>query len=102
MFNPNALGAQKAEAARKKSEAEAVRVKCLQLIPMDLQHDLMVDAKEVICGDPACAPVDTVITLVWQKGGRGMFGIPLAPHEVTEEDVSATTFSSLHTHHHYH
>jgi hypothetical protein len=40
-----------------------------------------------ICGDPTCAPIDTVVTLVWESGGKGMFGIPLAPLEVKQEDL---------------
>ena len=31
---------------------------------------LMLDINEVVCGDPTCAPVDTVFTLVWQTGGK--------------------------------
>ena len=40
-----------------------------------------------MCGDPNCAPVDTVFTLVWESGGKGVFAIPAAPHELEKEDV---------------
>ena len=43
--------------------------------------------KEVICGDPECAPVDTVVTMVWEDGGRGMFAFPAAPEEIEDEDI---------------
>ena len=55
---------------------------------MDLQTELLIDVKDVVCGDPSCAPIDTVITLVWNNGGRGMFGIPLDPIEITQQDVT--------------
>ena len=29
------------------------------------------DINEVVCGDPTCAPIDTVFTLIWEAGGKG-------------------------------
>ena len=69
MFDPTKASKAKAEAAEKKKAATAVKEKCIKLIPIDLQEGLLIDVKEVICGDPSCAPVDTVITLVWGEGG---------------------------------
>ena len=40
-----------------------------------------------VCGDPKCAPVDTVVTLIWPSGGKGMFGIPMTAVEVTQQDL---------------
>lgn len=40
-----------------------------------------------VCGDPSCAPIDTVFTLVWTSGGKGMFALPAAINEVTQEDL---------------
>ena len=69
MFDPaKASQAKLAAAAKKRAEAN-VKEKCIQAVPMDLQEGLLIDVKEVICGDPSCAPVDTVITLVWKDGG---------------------------------
>jgi hypothetical protein len=48
---------------------------------------LILDIKDVVCGDPACAPVDTIFTLVWEDGGRGLFGLPYAPEEIEEADM---------------
>lgn len=45
------------------------------------------DVKEVQCGDPSCAPVDTVFTLVWGDGGRGVFTLPFAIDELQQEDI---------------
>ena len=48
---------------------------------------LLVDVAEVVCGDPSCAPIDTVFTLVWQSGGKGVFALPMLAAEVTKEDL---------------
>lgn len=88
MFDPAAQAAKKAEAAKKKKAASAVKEKCYKIIPIELQEDLLIDVKEVICGDPECAPIDTVITMVWNNSqGRGMFGIPMAPDEIVDDDI---------------
>lgn len=60
------------------------------------------DVAEVVCGDPSCAPIDTVFTLVWQSGGKGVFALPMLAAEVTKEDlidafpVSIPIFSTFH------
>jgi len=48
---------------------------------------LLVDVAEVACGDPTCAPIDTVFTLVWQSGGKGVFALPMLASEVTKDDL---------------
>jgi hypothetical protein len=45
------------------------------------------DINEVVCGDPTCAPIDTVFTLIWEGTGKGVFAIPLTAAEVTQEDL---------------
>lgn len=37
---------------------------------------MIIDVNEVVCGDPTCAPIDTVFTLVWESGGKGVFALP--------------------------
>ena len=85
MFNPGGVSAAKTEKARLKKEAERVKQLALQLIPQELQVGLIINIKEVQCGDPSCAPIDTLFQLVWNNGGRGMFGIPAESKEVNEE-----------------
>jgi hypothetical protein len=46
-----------------------------------------VNVEEVACGDPSCAPIDTVFTLVWQSGGKGVFALPMLASEVTKDDL---------------
>jgi len=48
---------------------------------------LLLDVKEVQCGDPNCAPIDTVFTLVWSEGGRGVFALPFSTDELGQEDI---------------
>jgi hypothetical protein len=48
---------------------------------------MVLDVNEIVCGDPMCAPVDTVFTMVWPSGGKGMFALPLMASEVLEEDL---------------
>jgi hypothetical protein len=36
---------------------------CLALLPPAMVPDCIVSAQEVQCGDPNCAPIDTMITL---------------------------------------
>jgi len=62
------------------------------LVPAALQDGLLLDVKEVQCGDPGCAPVDTVFTLVWQSGGRGVFALPFSPEEIQTQDELAEMF----------
>lgn len=87
MFDPSKLSKQKEEKVLKRKAYTSVKEWCLQCVPPDIQIGLMIDVKEVVCGDPSCSPVDTVITLVWKDGGRGIFALPLEPTEITQEDV---------------
>ena len=43
-----------------------------------------VSCKEVLCGDPTCAPVDTVIDLLFEDQSR-MVALPYEAQDVTEE-----------------
>jgi hypothetical protein len=44
-----------------------------------------VHVQEVQCGDPSCAPIDTVCMIMFESGGRGQFGMPFECHEVNDE-----------------
>lgn len=45
------------------------------------------DAMQVACGDPTCAPIDTVLQFTWQQGLSKPLGIPKVAAEVTQEDI---------------
>jgi hypothetical protein len=113
MFDPTAAKGKKAAEAQKKKVLNELKDWATNIIPVALREGtfpwikfrdevifevlyghsaayilgLLIDINEVICGDPSCAPVDTIITLVWANGGRGVFGIPLAPAEVKQDDL---------------
>ena len=51
-------------------------------------RDCVVDVSEAACGDPQCAPIDTVVRIIYRGGCGTVFGIPCEADEVEEEDVS--------------
>ena len=87
MFDPSKIKEKKNEQALKKRQTEALKEKFLHLIPLELQNDIMIDIKEVVCGDPSCSPIDTVVTIVWESGGRGVFALPLAIAEIEDHEI---------------
>lgn len=93
LFDPNAAKAGKQKKDEKKQIIANLRTWSYNFITSeDLKADLNIDVREVICGDPNCAPIDTVFTFIWMsegegKKGKGMFAIPLAPDEIAEEEL---------------
>ena len=86
MFDPKKTKNNK-EKAEKAQIIKNLKEWSLSIIPIDSQVDLDLDIREVICGDPSCAPVDTVFTMIWPNGGKGIFALPMAPHEVNQDDL---------------
>jgi hypothetical protein len=87
MFIPKAGNKDKEEKAKKKKILADIKAWSMERIPESFQVGLLFEVNEQICGDPACAPIDTVFTLIWEGGGRGMFALPLAPDEVMKDDI---------------
>ena len=87
MFDPNKAKKEKAEKAEKAKVINQLKEWSFAIIPMECQENLDLDIREVICGDPSCAPVDTVVTMIWPNGGKGIFGVPMAPKEITRDDL---------------
>lgn len=85
MFDPGKAKKEKAEKAEKAKIINELRSWCLSIIPIEHQEKLDLDIREVVCGDPSCAPIDTVVTMVWPSGGKGIFAIPLAPNEISQD-----------------
>ena len=54
-------------------------------VPTEHQSACQVHVQEVQCGDPTCAPIDTVVMIMFDSGGRGQFGMPMESREVTAE-----------------
>lgn len=85
LFDPKAS---KSEKAAKNKILKDLREWGMALIPEgELREGLIMDINEVVCGDPTCAPIDTVFTLIWEAGGKGVFAIPLAPNEIEQEEL---------------
>lgn len=87
MFVPKSKDEKKAEKAALKKVLGELRDWCMSCIPVELHEGLIIDVNEVACGDPSCAPIDTVFTLVWSQGGRGVFAIPLSANEIKQDDL---------------
>ena len=87
MFNPAVD--QKAEKAKIRKECARIRDLALELIPEAQRVGLHLNVQEIMCGDPECAPIDTVIQLTWEAPGLSKpLGIPKISAEVTKEDVT--------------
>jgi hypothetical protein len=87
MFNPSKASKDKAEKAAKQKAINDLRTWGMELVPAELRDGLIIDVSEVICGDPSCAPIDTVFTLVWEPSGKGLFSIAAPPSELTQDDL---------------
>ena len=85
MFDP----AKKGEQAEKKKLLDALSKRIYARIVPPFQEHLIVSCKEVICGDPNCSPVDTVVTMLWTagpgSGGRGLWGFPTTVEKIDDE-----------------
>ena len=88
MFDPNAARRNQSLKVIKKNASKMVKEWILQMLPIDCQPGLNINVKEVACGDPNCAPIDTIVSLIWQSGGRGMFGIPLEVQDIQQDDLN--------------
>lgn len=89
LFDPAANKKAKEEKAKKKKALADLYEWSMNLVPENLRQGLILDINEVVCGDPSCAPVDTVFTFVWnEEGGRGRFTLPYDANELNEEELS--------------
>ena len=79
----NELAQLKAEEA---ALAKAVETKVRSRLPQSVNDSIIQMAvQEVQCGDPNCAPVDTVICVMFEGGGQETVGVPCTMAEVDEE-----------------
>ena len=86
MFMPSD-NAEKAYKAKMRKACAALNQQAMDLVPASLREGVMIDVKDIMCGDPSCAPVDTVFTVVWTDGGRGVFALPFSPDELQEDEL---------------
>jgi hypothetical protein len=65
MFLPNFNA--DAEKAALKEHCDRIERWALDIIPRDLREEVIVSVQEVHCGDPECAPIDTVVTVLFDR-----------------------------------
>jgi hypothetical protein len=65
MFIPNSNAVN--EAAAIKAECSRVEQLCLELVPEDIRSACQISVTEVQCGDPNCAPIDTALTIIFDR-----------------------------------
>ena len=68
-----------------------------EMLPPDIRNALnaradhvMINAREVACGDPDCSPIDVVLALLFYNGRRAMTGLPMEMNRVRREDIAST------------
>ena len=93
MAGPFTLPGSAEDAAAKAKRTATVRVKEWVEARLPLEHvqtrECVVDVSEVQCGDPNCAPIDTVVRIIYGAGCGTVFGIPCEVHEVEEGDIDS-------------
>mmetsp|Transcript_20358 Transcript_20358/g.22777 ORF Transcript_20358/g.22777 Transcript_20358/m.22777 type:complete len:228 (-) Transcript_20358:186-869(-) len=85
MFLPNNKADE--EKKVKRSILDRIELWSLDLIEEEIRDAVQLAIQEVICGDPNCAPIDTIVTIVFNSGGRGMVGLPMESKDVTVADL---------------
>ncbi len=96
MFDPNSLAKMKSDAEIRKRALANLTEWSMELVPENLRKNLVLDVRDVQCGDPNCAPVDTLFLFLWGgsefQQGKGRFGLPLAPEELQSKDELQSHF----------
>lgn len=81
------------EAGRKKEMKKQFMHKLketfLSIVPADVAAMFeSVSVSEMLCGDPECAPVDTIFRLIYKDAPIKTFGIPKEVEDVSLDDLS--------------
>eukprot|EP00980_Cylindrotheca_fusiformis_P014454 scaffold3857_cov127-Cylindrotheca_fusiformis.AAC.11 len=87
MFLPGNQEALKKEEKERKAAYKRIEEWSMDIIPAELRKDASISVQEIQCGDPECAPIDTAVTIFFESGCNGMFGLPMEAKEVTDEDL---------------
>lgn len=65
MFLPNPNAREEREAKRRL--LERIEQWGIDRLPADLRDDVQLLVQEIDCSDPACSPVDTIVTVVFAR-----------------------------------
>lgn len=89
MFLPNAavLDEKKIADEKRKVAYQNIEKWSLEFLPEAIRNDAVVSSQEMVCGDPDCSPIDTIIGIAFQSGMDGSIGIPCTAAEVTKEEL---------------
>ena len=88
MFDPSKIGQRQNASARVVAWAKDLLPDTVKQAIRAVPDTVLINAREVQCGDPNCSPVDVAIAIVFKNGRRAMCGIPMAMSEVRQEDVA--------------
>ena len=67
MFLPGNSTEKQKEDERRKAAYKNIETWSLSLIPEECRGEALVSVQEVQCGDPQCAPIDTAITVQFER-----------------------------------
>jgi hypothetical protein len=67
MFLPDNQAAKEKEDEQRKAAFKNVEAWSLEIISPELRKDACVSVQEVQCGDPQCAPIDTAVTILFER-----------------------------------
>lgn len=67
MFLPGNEAAKQKEEEERKAAFKKIEAWSLEIISAELRNDASVSVQEVQCGDPECAPIDTAVTIVFNR-----------------------------------
>ena len=67
MFLPENVELNEREEKERKEALERIEAWSMELIPEGIREDAFVAIREMACGDPNCSPVDTAVTIMFEK-----------------------------------
>ena len=67
MFLPENVASQNKEEEERKAAFKKIEQWSLEIIPQEIRGEAQVSVQEVQCGDPNCAPIDTAVTIVFNR-----------------------------------
>ena len=85
LFDPAKVAEKRRLDSEKREALARIKAWAEELLPEPARGRLKVTVNEVVCGDPACAPIDTVVEF-WGELRTG-FGMPSRAAEVTQADL---------------
>ena len=85
LFDPAKVAEKRRLDSEKREALARIKAWAEEPLPEPARGRLKVTVNEVVCGDPACAPIDTVVEF-WGELRTG-FGMPSRAAEVTHADL---------------